>query len=736
MKIQPKRFFYVGLVFVLLASAVMLRYIDPYFVSALRLIAFDYYQRLDPAKYDPDLPVRVVDIDEASLERFGQWPWPRTTISDLLLRLAEKQAAAVAFDILFSEADRTSLEEIIKRLPEKQASVLKTFASEQLSNDQVFAQALKETPSVLAVSLGTAPNQNFKAKAGFANAGDDPRPFLLAFPGVSTNLEVLNDAARGIGAFNWTPERDQVVRRVALVFRLGDTLVPALAMEALRVAQNATTYVLKASNASGETAFGQSTGLNNVRIGEIQIPTDGAGAVFLKFRPFNKATYIPVWKVMNGEVPSEDVAGRIILVGTSAPGLLDLRATPLDAAIPGVEVHAQLLERMLTGNFLSRPDYTLALEQFVLVALGLILAVLLPRVSARTSAVIGILTMGLVFIGGWVAYRYADLLIDPSYPALSVGCIATVITSYVYQTVEAQRGQIRHAFGRYLAPTIVEEIIAHPEKLELGGEERELTLMFCDVRNFTGISQQLTASELTLFINELLTPLTEIILAHRGTIDKYMGDAIMAFWNAPIDDGDHVLHATQAALGMAKKLDELNTYWKETERLSRHTNDPVRIGIGINTGLCCVGNLGSNLRFDYSAIGDEVNVTSRLEGLSKLYGVTTVLSQRSVPNGIAALELDLVQVKGRSQATKIYTLLDTLSIDSMELKVFCQQYESFLAAYRQQSWDEAERALARCRSAGITSFETCFSLFTERIAALRKTPLSPNWDGAFALSEK
>src|SRR5262249_11868748 len=274
-----------------------------------------------------------------------------------------------------------------------------------------------------------------------------------------------------------------------------------------------------------------------------------------------------------------------------------------------------------------RPDYALALEQFVILVLGILLAIVLPRVSAMYAAAIGLAFSAVVLTGGWIAFRYADLLFDPAYPAIVLGLLTAGITFYTYQTVETQRGQIRMAFGRYLAPTVVQEIIAHPDKLRLGGEQRELTLMFTDVRNFTSISERLSATELTHFINDLLTPLTDIILKNRGTIDKYMGDAIMAFWNAPLDDADHAEHACRSAVEMAAAIEALNARWRQEAAEQGREFKRVNIGIGINTGDCCVGNLGSMRRFDYSAIGDEVNVTSRLESLTKLYGLPAVIGE-------------------------------------------------------------------------------------------------------------
>jgi adenylate cyclase len=731
--------FYLLFVLALIAAAVVVRAADPFFVRALRLIAFDSYQQFAPQTYDPRLPVRIVDIDDVSLGKLGQWPWPRTKLRDLLVELAGKGAAVVGFDILFAEPDRTSVEEIVKYLPAAQAAALKASAAGEPGNDEAFAAALKTAPSVLATNLGSNPGRPPAVKAGFAVAGDDPHPLVPSFAGATGNVPILDAAARGIGAINWIPDRDQVVRRAPLVFRVGDALVPSFAAELLRVAQGATSYVLKAANASGETAFGRNTGLNHVKIGDLEIPTEADGGVALRFRPSNPGAYLPAWKVLAGAVPRTEIEGRIVLVGTSAPGLFDLRATPLDAALPGVEIHAQLLEHILAHRSLTRPDYSLALEQALIVVFGLLLALLLPRVSAASAALIGVCGIAALFAGGWIAFRRSGLLLDPMYPALAVGCITAAITLQAYRRVETQRGEIRTAFGRYLAPAVIEEIIADPDKLELGGEVRDLTLMFCDVRNFTAISEHLSAAELTHFINELLTPLSEVILTHRGTIDKYMGDAIMAFWNAPLDEREHAEQACTAALEMAAAMERLNEHW---ERQSARTGRPFRhasIGIGINTGQCCVGNLGSTYRFDYSAVGDEVNVTSRLEGLTKVYGVTAVVAEATLEKSrrkFPALELDVVAVKGRTRATRVYTLLELLGQEPARLEGLQRRHGEFLAAYRAQHWDEAERLLEACRELGVARLATYYSLFATRIAALRNAPPSADWDGTVAMTEK
>ncbi|MHA1552774.1 MAG: CHASE2 domain-containing protein, partial [Alphaproteobacteria bacterium] len=518
---------YIVLVAVILVGAVLIRMADPFFIQAVRLIAFDSYQRMSPQTYDPNLPVRIVDIDEDSLDRIGQWPWSRRVVADLLIKLAEQGAATIAFDILFSEPDRTSPEQIVDLLPPDQAALIRPIISNVATNDAALVEVVGQTPSVLAAVLTTRDFGELPPKAGFAIAGDDPAPFIPAFTGVTSNLVALNEAAAGIGSINWIPDRDQVIRRIPLMYRIGDQYIPTLVAETLRVAQGASTYILKASNASGETAFGAATGLNHVRIGGIEIPTDADSGIWLQFRPTNRDAYIPAWQVLSGENDPADVVGRIILVGTSAPGLLDLRATPLNAAIPGVEVHAQAIEHILTERTITRPDYALTIEFMLVVVCGIGFAILLPRISAASAALAGVTIIAAIMLGGWASYAYAGILLDPSFPSMALFLLVTAATTYIYRRVEQQRGEVRRAFSYYVSPSLVDEIIADPDRLELGGVVRDLTILFCDVRNFTSISERMTAQELTHFINSLLTPLSEIILTNRGTIDKYIGDAIM-----------------------------------------------------------------------------------------------------------------------------------------------------------------------------------------------------------------
>jgi adenylate cyclase len=367
-----------------------------------------------------------------------------------------------------------------------------------------------------------------------------------------------------------------------------------------------------------------------------------------------------------------------------------------------------------------------------------LIAWVLARVSARAAALLGLLAVMSLFVGGWLAYDYRGLLFDPLYPGLAIFVLLAFATFYVYRRVEVQRGEIRRAFSRYVSPDVVNELISNPSKLELGGEVRDLTLLFCDVRNFTTISERLSAAELTRFINELLTPLSEIVLKHRGTIDKYIGDAIMAFWNAPLDEPDHAIQACRSAIEIAQRMEELNRRWNERANAENRQHQVVRVGIGINTGKCCVGNLGSLQRFDYSAIGDEVNIASRFEGLAKVYGLTAIAGARTVEESTAfpALEIDRVRVKGRAKPTTIYTFRALLDGEGGRMERLVPQHARFLEAYRNQQWDTAEAAITACRDAGVKPLDHYYSVFTSRIEAYRKAPPPKDWDGAFTALEK
>ncbi len=726
----------------LLAAIIGIAVTNPFFVQTVRLLAFDSLQKLAPRGYDIRQPVRVVDIDDKSLEALGQWPWPRTVMAKLLQKIGDAGAASITTDIMYAEPDRTSLVRYTKDLPSDKADEVAKLIGGPLDNDAAFADTVSKLPVVLGCVLINDGNpQKPMQKSGFAIAGDNPRPYLHGFAGVLQNLPALNAAASGLGATNWIPDHDGIIRRVPLMFRAGDAFVPSLAAEALRVAQGAGSYVLKGSNASGETAFGANTGLNHIKIGAIEVPTDPDGGVWPHFRHFDERSYIPAYKVMNGEMAPDALNGDIVLIGISAPGLKDVRATPLDAAVPGVELHVQMLEQMLEGVRLTRPDFAPPLELLITVLASLIIAIMLPRMPASYSSAFALVVIAGIFGWSWYAFNHQSMLIDPVNPSLAILVVVGACTAWTYRQTQNQKGEIRKAFGQYLSPDVVQQLIANPEKLALGGEERELTIMFCDVRNFTSISEALgDAAALTKFINTLLTPLTGAILERGGTVDKYMGDAIMAFWNAPLPNSEHARLATEAAVAMAAAMPALNEVFKAEAEANGRKYVEVKVGIGLNTGIACVGNLGSEQRFDYSVIGDEVNVASRFEGLTKQYGMTVAIGERTAESiastGIKTLEIDLVRVKGRLTPSRLSTLADTLHVPEGAMDELLQLHPAFIAAYRSQQWDEALALKAKASALGVPGLEKLYDIYQHRIDDYLANPPGADWDGAYTATEK
>jgi len=715
---------------------------NPFFLQSMRLLAFDSLQNLAPRAYDVRQPVRVVDIDDKSLEKLGQWPWPRTVMASLVQKIGEAGAASITTDIMYAEPDRTSLERYTKGLDADKAQQVAALIGGPIDNDKVFAETIKALGNVAlgTVLINDGNPQKPTQKSGFAVAGDNPKPFLHGFAGVLRNLPELEGAAAGLGATNWIPDHDGIIRRVPLMFRAGQNYVPSLAAEALRVAQGAGSYVLKSSNASGENAYGAHTGLNHIKIGAIEAPTDPDGAIWPRFRHFDERSYIPAWKVMSGEMDKDALNGDIVLIGISAPGLKDVRSTPLDAAVPGVELHVQMLEQLLEKVRLTRPDFAPPMELMLTLGISLIIAFLVPRVSAAWSSGLALISIAGIFGYSWYAFTHQSMLIDPINPSIGVFIMVVACTVWTYRQTQNQRGEIRKAFGQYLSPDLVAQMVANPDLLALGGEEREMTILFCDVRGFTGISETLNAQGLTRFINMLLTPLTGEIVDKRGTIDKYMGDAIMAFWNAPLPNEGHAVDAVTAAINMANSMTRFNEIWKADCEANGRVFKEAKVGIGLNTGVACVGNMGSDQRFNYSVMGDEVNIASRFEGLTKQYGVTLAIGERTAemiePTGMAKIELDLVRVKGRNKPSHLFTLADTLEVPDGRIPELVALHEAFIVAYRSQQWDLAEEKMHAAEAIGAPGLEKLYHIYAERIAEYRAEPPGDDWDGAYTATEK
>ena len=448
------------------------------FAPELSNLVFDLHQRLDPIAWDPEAPVRILDIDDDLLARIGQWPWPRSTIAEIVTRLGGLGAAVVAVDILFAEPDGSSPERLIARLPPSPGRTLLTQeASERTSNDALLAQAIGQTPTALGAILtqdGAA--VDFPTKFGLVTAGDDPRPFIAHFTSAVVPLAELSAAAGGLGALNWLPDRDQIVRRVPLIATIsaraalasgqpdysssaaGEQIVPGLAAEALRLAQGASTIIVRSSNASGQTAFGAQTGVNAIKIGDLEIPTDPEGALRVNYSHSEPRRFIPAWKLLAGEVERGEIQNRIIVIGTSAAGLRDQRSTPVDTSITGVEIYAQVLEHIISGAWLQRPDWSQGAELMLALLLALAFGMMLPRITALPGAMAAIIAIGLVAWASRYGFTAHGLLLDPMLPILSVGAMYVACVVWLYRAEQRRRRFVHEAFGRYVSPTVVERL--------------------------------------------------------------------------------------------------------------------------------------------------------------------------------------------------------------------------------------------------------------------------------------
>ncbi len=718
----------------MLAGLIALRILDPAPLEDMRLRSFDFYQVLNPRIPTAQKPAIIVDIDEDSLRTLGQWPWPRTLVADLIEKLNGLGAAVVAFDILFPEQDRLSPSlavQSFRNVDEETKAKLRNLPS----NDEVLAGVIKRSRVVLGQSgiLQTTAPAASAPQTGIATRGPDPGAFLVTFPGLLRNVPVLEDAAAGRGLLTIKNERDGIVRRVPLVVKTGGIVAPALTLDMLRVVTQSGAVLINADAA----------GVRSVAVRGLEIPTDSSGQLWIHFGPHDPIRYVSAKDLIEGRVPPDRIAGKLVLIGTSAVGLLDIKTTPLDPAIPGVEIHAQILETVLSRAVLSHPNWANVAELAIALVAGLTLSLLAPAIGAGTLlalfAAIALIVTGL----SWYLFTTGGILLDVSFPLLASFLIYVTLEFIGYMREQKDRRRIRSAFGQYLSPALVEQLAQSPEKLVLGGEARIMTVMFSDVRSFTTISESYKHDPqgLTQLMNRFLTPMTNAIIERKGTIDKYMGDAIMAFWNAPIDDADHEVNACHAATDMLWRVDALNLEREAEAHASGQPFIPIEIGIGINTGSCVVGNMGSDLRFDYSVLGDPVNVASRLEGRSKAYGtpiiVGTATAQKAAGE-FATLELDLITVKGKTEPERIYTILGGADVAaSAEFRELSELNAAMLDCYRKRDWSGALDALHLCRRASNHfGLDEIYNLYLARIQSFQEKGPPDGWDGVFAVETK
>ena len=673
-----------------IASALMfvtLFILNPSPVETLRLKTFDYFiTSLEPKKSDE---VVLVEFGEKSVQEYGQWPFDRRDIAATIERLRAAGAGAIVVPILFSEKDRAGGD----------ADLAKSIAAGGV--------VISQTPT----SQRKAPDA---VRRGFASIGDDPNSWVYSWNGAISPLRSFADVAEGVGVLAATPERDGVVRRLPMLVRIGDSLYPSLVLETLRAVAGDPSYQIKTGQA----------GVEAVRIPQFPaISTDERGRIWTTWNSSFE-------RVEATELTKEIVADKIVVLGLTIEGVGGIIATPVGEKWAH-EIQANALQTVIDGTSISRLPESKLLETILLTLLLSSLLILIPRVSVFWT--VPVLVTYCVSIAGGSYYMFVNYLQlwDPSYILFSCAAIFFHLTYNNFARENRLKLQIKKQFGTYLSPALVEKLQKNPELLRLGGETRELSIMFTDVRGFTSISEHYGSNVqgLTEIMNRYMTAMTKKILDNNGTLDKYIGDAQMAFWNAPLDDRDHARNAVKTGLAMLDDLDAFNA------SIAPEGVPPFGMGLGINSGSVVVGNMGSDQRFDYTCLGDSVNLASRLEGQSKPYHVRIIIGERTaelLDGAYPLAELDCIAVKGKTKGVKIYTIVNGTGVD----KTYLKTHEDFIRYYRYQDWDQAIKYIKVLRNAFKGELNEYYEMMEERIAELREAILPADWDGVYRATSK
>jgi adenylate cyclase len=599
------------------------------------------------------------------------------------------------------------------------------------NHDTIFAEALTQMPAVTGFILTDAQLERMPdLKVNPGNVGDEQAVnFLPAFSGVTPTLAEIEAAAAGNGSFNTLADADGIIRRVPILLALKGKMVPSISAESIRIVSGRRSIMAKTPGASDEANFGSTRGVTKIQVGKSVVPTTEDGQIWIHFTKTEPSRRIPAYQVFDGTTDPALLKDAILFLGTSAEGLRDIRATPVDGAMAGVEVQVMAAEQMLLGHYLYRPDWGQGLELVFAAVIGLIVLILIQRVSPYWIAVIAVGGIAVALGFSWWSYIDQRMLVDPVGPTVIIGLVFATSGIVRFMQTEVERRTVRSAFAQYLPPKVVEEIAKDPSKLKLGGTTRELTVMFCDIRGFTTIAESFRADpqSLTKLINRVLTPLSQSVLDSGGTIDKYIGDCIMAFWNAPLDDPDHPANAARCTMEMQHKLDVLNAQLDAEGFYRQHS------------GPCVVGNMGSDQRFDYSALGDAVNLSARFQTLSSNYGSYIVVgedTEQLIRDQFTFMPIDYISVKGRATPTNLYALLGGPEAkDGAVYKTVHPILQRVFAAIKARDWDAARAAIADGRAAaGID--KTIFDTYEARIAYWTLQPAPKDWTGAWTAMEK
>jgi adenylate cyclase len=734
----------------------------PPVIEQMGNLLFDRYQNWKPRIYRPDVPVRIIDIDNASLKSLGQWPWPRTIVARMNDRLTQAGAAVIAYDVVFSEPDRTSPESILSVLQDnpKATDQLSVIASLD-KHDDIFAQSLTRSNVVLGFFLVPAQTQSSPTQStGFTYSWDvtidaqgnvEDINKIDTYPGAFAAIPALGRAAAGEGFVSFNPKGDGIIRKAPMIYKYGGKLYPSLSAEAIRAVQGAGAFQIKSSDGSGQIGTTSNRSMAYLQTGNFSWPVTEDGGFQVYFTEpsaeLDDLRYISAATILDESIPistwQEKVQGNLIFIGTSAEGLKDIVTTPMRGGEPGVLAHAQIAEQILGetlfgGQILKRPYWAPQLESFAILLFGLMLVFTLPWLNAVWGAFLSLAVSLCVIAFSWYSFSASLTLVNPIYVLFTVLATYGLMTLLSFYMTESERSRIKSAFSMYLSPTMVKKVSDDPGLLTLGGEERVMTILFLDIRSFSKISESLTPQEITTFLNIFLTPMTNILQDTKATIDKYIGDAIVAFWNAPLDDEEHERNAAKAVLQMNSELTALNAKYAKQDAINWPHN--VSMGIGLNTGICCVGNLGSEQRFSYSMIGDAANLASRIEGLTKQYRVSSLIGDSTAQalDDFAILEADLLTVVGRETPERIWVLAgDDKDADSSEFEDLKKVHNNFLKKYRAQDWELAQSLIPELkRQASMFEFEGYYDVMNDRINSYRENPPEEKWEGIYAATSK
>lgn len=687
-----------------------------------------------------DKRIVILDIDEKSLNDLGQWPWGRDLMAGLMDQLFDNyKIDTLGFDIVFAEPDNSSglwkLEEIGQTALKDSADFQQKLGAlrQSLDFDGLFAQSLKDRKVAMAFVLkseGGPSNSIGQLPAPvFAKGSFNPASVGAHFQrGYTANLPTLQNQAVAGGFINTSPlvDSDGVFRRMPMLQGHDGALYENLVLAMARLVMGESGLRL-----NYEGAQDNAVSLESLQLGPLRIPVDIEVGAYIPYRGRQGSfPYVSAVDVLLGDAPPEALKGALVLMGTTAPGLKDLRSTPVGEVYPGVEAHANMLAGILDGTIKERPAYTLGLELVLMLVLGLLLAFLLPTLGPLWASIIGLGLMGGWFAINLYAWHQANLVL-PLAPLLLLMATQYVLNmGYGFFIESRGKRQLSGLFGQYVPPELVGEMAKDPGAYSLAGESRELTVLFSDVRGFTTISEGLNPTDLTELMNQYLSPMTEVIHHHRGTIDKYMGDAIMAFWGAPVPDPAHATHAVQAALDMIARLHTLQDGFKARGW------PPILIGVGLSTGEMTVGNMGSSFRMAYTVMGDAVNLGSRLESLTRVYGVDIIVSEftkEQAPEFIYR-ELDRVRVKGKNLPVVIFEPICAKAQEDSNRHEELALYEQALAAYKQQDWVGAQAGFEALQK--LCPDHALYPMYIERLTYLQQNPPGANWDGAFTFKTK